>query len=346
MFVAEMKDPDRPDWDAFVRQSPFGLPYHLSGWQTVLENTYRYETSFLLAKTGAQVVGVLPLFAVRSIFLGSRLTTMPGGLCAESMEVATALLARARQVAQQAGVGQLVLHDTRHLWLTDPPEKAGHVAWLVDVSMGTDALWTKLDKNVRRQVRMARENELSVQIDDTGRLLDDFYRVLSRFVHQAGTPVFSQDFIRQVVTAFPGGFLIAMVYKGSQPIGGYFQLVLGNTVYGAWGSTLREYLELRPVYLAYWEILKDAIRRGYRMVDMGRSPAGSGASAYKKQWAGIAQPIYQQVVRVGSNGSDVSTTERVQTDARLQGFTQLWSRLPYPVAQFLGPRLRRQIPFA
>ena len=137
--------------------------------------------------------------------------------------------------------------------------------------------------------------------------------------------------------------------RGGEPIGGYFQLALGDTVYGAWGATLHEYLELRPVYLAYWTILADAAAQGYRFLDMGRSPAGSSASNYKGQWATQMTPIYQQTWTPRPGGSQdgaVSVAQQAQSDARFQMVRRVWPKLPFPVAQRLGPLLRRHVPFA
>ena len=111
------------------------------------------------------------------------------------------------------------------------------------MSGSEEELSKRLHRNIRRQVRRAEENGLRVQTDRNGELVGDFYRVLSRFTHQAGTPVFSQDFLNNVVRYLAGNFNVVMVYMDDTAIGGYFQLELGDTVYGVWGATLHEYLE-------------------------------------------------------------------------------------------------------
>ncbi len=346
MTIVELQESDEADWNNYVRASENGLPFHLAGWRSVLAKTYGYRTHFLMAREGERVTGVLPLFLVRSRLVGDRAMTLPGGLCAESPEAAQALVARGREVARQAGAEQLVLQDTRQVWLDEMQTASDHEHWLVDVRMEPDELWAAMDKDIRRQVRIARRNELSVEIDTDGERLGDFYHVLSHFVHQVGTPAFGREFLENVVEAFPGGFNIAVVYLDGQPIGGYFQLVMGNTMYGVWGATLREYLDLRPVYLAYWEMLDYACQNGYEWLDMGRSPAGSGASRFKKQWGGVSRPVYQQIAGIGDHGANGSVSSRVQSDGKFKQFMQIWPKLPFPVVQFLGPKLRRHVPFA
>jgi FemAB-related protein (PEP-CTERM system-associated) len=349
MRVTELCRQEWGRWDAYVRQSAGGLPQHLAGWQTVLHNTYGYETRYLLAeREPGTIVGVLPLFLIRSPLLGAALTTLPGGLCADDEEAAVALLTKAQTLTRAVRAKRLVLHDSRESWPGGFNTTCDHEDWTIDLRAGEAAVSAKLDRNIRRQIRIAQRNELTAVVDCTGERLDDFYAVMSRFTHQAGTPIFARKFLAEVIAAFPNGFSIVMVYQGSQPIGGYFQLELGKSIYGTWGATLHEFLELRPVYLAYWTIIADSIARGFDTLDMGRSPAGSNASMYKSQWATCSQPIYQQTWTPGAEAGvqrAESIARQAQSDERFQTFRRIWPRLPLPVAEFVGPLLRRQIPF-
>ncbi len=350
MRVTELTYAERGLWDAFVQAAPHGLPQHLSGWQDVLANTYGYDTCYLVAwheanGHGPTIAGVMPLFLVKSPIFGRTAMTMPGGLCAEDESAATALLEQARAVAHRAHAKRLVLHDTRQAWPGEWTTTCDHENWLVDLRPGHEAVWQRLDRNIRRQVRMAKRNGLTHVVDRSGAKIGEFYQVLSRFTHQVGTPVFGCRFLENTVAAFPGGFNIVMVYHENQPIGGYFQLEMAQAHYGVWGATLHEYLELRPVYLAYWEIIADTMAQGRDWLDMGRSPAGSSISKYKGQWAQHAIPVYQQVMGLRA-GAATSVAHQASSDARFRSVRQLWPRLPFAVAQFLGPRLRRYVPFA
>ena len=354
LTIKELTAADCPAWDAYVRGHAAGLPQHLSAWRTVLHNTYGYRSHYLVARCRAPqndsqagtIVGVLPLFFVRSLLTGHTAMTMPGGLCADSPAIAESLLAHGRDVARQYRADRLVIQDSRQAWAGAWQTTQGHVNWVVDLQEGEEALWQRLHRNIRRQVRIGRKEQLRVEIARTPALLPDFYTVLSRFTHQAGTPVFGRTFLEEVVIHFPNGYNIMVIYLGTQPIGGYFQLELGQTVYGAWGATLHAYLALRPVYLAYWSIMADAIAQGFTCLDMGRSPLGSTASAFKGEWNGVAQPIYQQATGIRQPTQSGTVVTQAQTDSGFRTFRRLWPKLPFPVAQFLGPKVRRHIPFA
>lgn len=345
MVIVPLAEQDCSRWDTYVRAHEHGLPQHLSGWRDVLAETYGYDTHYAIACEGDEVIGVLPLFRVRSVFAGNKVTTMPGGLCADDPEIAAELIAYGTSLGRRAGVERLVIHDSRRAWPGDLQTGDEHVSWIVDIDVDVDELWHRLDGNIRRQVRIARRNELTVEFDRTGEHVGTLYDVLSRFTHDIGTPNFGRAFLENVVATFPDGYSIAVVYTADgQPIGAYFQLEMGTTVYGTWGATLREYLDLRPVYLAYWEIIVDAVERGFTLLDMGRSRRGSGASKHKAQWGGVSVPVYQQVAPIGTASAE-SIAARVESDRAFRFVRRIWPRLPFPVVQFLGPRLRRHVPF-
>ena len=344
--ITELTEDARPVWDYYVENAACGLPQHLSGWRDVLYKTNGYETHYLMALEGTQVVGVLPLFIVRSVLIGHTATTMPGGLCADTDEVAVELIARGQEVARQAKANCFRLHDTRKAWPAELHTSTDHVYWLVDLREGPEVLWRQLNSNIRRQIRLAGRNELTVEIDCTGKCLGAFYQVFSRFTHQVGTPIFGRNFLEHVIETFPAGFNIAIVSKAQQPIAAFFQLQLGQTVYGVWGAALRDYFALRPAYLVYWEILKDAASNGYDFLDMGRSPAGSNASKFKGQWGGVSQPVFQQFANFDKAQSTDKIANRIDSNSKYKMVTWLWPKLPSPVVQYLGPKLRRHVPFA
>jgi len=351
MRISELTELQRPQWDEYVHSAADGLPQHLSGWRDVLERTYSYETHFLMAtESGSdgdeRIVGVAPIFRVSSRLLGDTVSTMPGGLCANSPAIAQALIERGKEIARRARAKRFLIQDTRQQWSDDLQTSSHHEEWWLTLAGDEETLSKRLHRNIRRQIRMARRNGLTVEIDRTGALASEFHQVLSRFTHQAGTPVFGRDFLENVIDVFPGGFNIVVVRHEGTPIGAYFQLEMGDAIYGMWGAALHEYLKLRPVYLAYWEIMVDAMAHGFTFLDMGRSPADSNASKFKAQWGGESRPIYQQAARLDGKQPAVGVTDSVQSDARFLSFRKIWPRVPLPIATFLGPRLRRHVPFA
>jgi FemAB-related protein (PEP-CTERM system-associated) len=346
LIVQELEQDASVDWDAFVRHQPGGLPTHLCGWRAVIQKTYGYKTRFLMVLEDDQIRGVCPLFIVPSYLTGKRIMSMPGGICAVSAEAAVELLRSSAEITEDEGLNRAVIQDSREMWSGGWQVQSEHVYWLLSLPETEELLWSQLDGNIRRQVRKARKNGLRAEVDRTGSLLPAFYEMFSRFTHQVGTPIFSYQFLENVIQTFPGRFNIALVWHKKTPVAGYFQLEMGDTMYGMWGAALPQTLNLRSAYLALWEIMSDAIDHGFAYLDMGRSPAGSNASKFKGQWGGTSAPVYQLSKCENGRLEGETITNQVKSDQRFQLFIQLWPRLPFSLTKRLGPKLRWHIPFA
>lgn len=344
--ISQLTDETAVIWDNYVKSARYGLPLHLSGWRKILRDTYGYETKYLLARDPVHIVGVLPLFYVPSFLTGKRAMTMPGAICAEDQSIAVKLIEEAVKLSHDSGIDRILIQDSRQELPDNWPSESHHVYWLLELGQSEKELWDRLDGNIRRQVRKARKNNLEVQIDRSGELLDPFYALFSKFTHQAGTPVFSRAFLYNIINTMPDGFNIVVVWHDGRPIAGYFQLEMNNTIYGMWGAALGETLNLRPAYLALWEIMREGIESGFAYLDMGRSPADSNASKFKGQWGGTASPIYQTIINNENKEPTQSLTRQVQSDEQFQLFMKIWPRLPLSLTRRLGPKLRWHIPFA
>ena len=347
MQIAEMQDKDEPAWDEYVRHSPHAMPQHLSGWRTIMQRTYGYTTHYLMAMDGGQIEGVLPLFEIRSWLVGQSLNSLPGGLCAESPAAATALIERAKELVCERGMARLQLRDSRQCWGHDLMSIHRHASRLFPLRDTVDATWYSIDRKVRYHVRDARKHNLVATVTRSPEKMEPFYRTFSAFTQQMGTPVFSRAFLRNVMEIFPDQFNLVCVYIDAKAIGAFFQLELGQTIFGMWGASLPAYHDLKPTHIAYWELMQFGVENGFRYLDMGRSPLDSGPYHFKKHWGGEELPIYQLSYSTnGTHAGAAEWSERLESDPKLRTFVKVWRRLPLPLTQWIGPQLRRHVPFA
>ena len=115
-------------------------------------------------------------------------------------------------------------------------------------------------------------------------------------------------------------------------------------MYNTWGGMLRESFNLRSSHIWYWETLKYGCENGFQRIDLGRSEWESGTYNFKKHWLSEPQPLYHQFYlnRISQPPSVGSTRE---DDIQYQAFVKVWSHLPLSATEFLGPHLRKRMPF-
>src|SRR5260370_39727780 len=65
------------EWDAFVRSTPGGSPFHLIAWKRAGEAAFGHRPHYLLAFEGGAGAGGLPLLEMRGVFRWRRPVSGP-----------------------------------------------------------------------------------------------------------------------------------------------------------------------------------------------------------------------------------------------------------------------------
>src|SRR5258708_28815113 len=200
--VEELSDASAAEWDDYVAAQPGATLYHLRAWKLVAERAYSMRAPFLIARdesTGA-VRGALPLFVVDRPFgryVTSGLFGAYGPLLADDEAAARALLLSAQRVTDAVGgrllhlkiLGQApqpVAFDRRQIWVT------AHLPLARDWK----TVWEGLTRNMRNQVRRARQNDLRLVAGN--HRIDDFYDVLAENMHRKGSPIYGRAFLPEL----------------------------------------------------------------------------------------------------------------------------------------------------
>ena len=92
-------------------------------------------------------------------------------------------------------------------------------------------------------------------------------------------------------------------------------------------------------HFMYWELMRRSREQGYRLFDFGRSKAGTGPFSFKKNFGFEAQALPYEYHLVKADG--VPDLNPMNPKYRL--LVNTWSRLPLPVANFIGPFLARSL---
>jgi FemAB-related protein (PEP-CTERM system-associated) len=335
--------PADKSWDRFVESHPRATVAHLAPWRTVVEEAYGHLTYGLLARRGSDVLGVLPLVLIRSRIFGRRLVSMPfldyGGIAAETDSGAEQLLCDAAvDLGRSLGAQSLGL---RQFHATSIPTEPGpDRATMLLALTGEDAVWRALPSERRNRVRKAERSGLGCEWGGA-ELLPDFYGVFATNMRDLGSPVHSRAFFAAMVRALPDVARVMVVRdRDRRPVGGAVCLFHRGSVMVPWVSSLREAFALCPNFALYWEIIRAACREGHRVLDLGRSFRNAGTYEFKRQWGAEPYPlpwVFRDLVPGAAPPVD-------RDSSRFAKAIDLWKRLPVPVANAIGPWVRRQVP--
>jgi serine/alanine adding enzyme len=345
--VAELTTQELDQWDAYVRNAPHSHPFQLSAWRQIMYKCYGHRSWYLFAHEQGRIVGVLPLFEVRSRLLGASITSLPGGFTADSADSAAALLDRATEAARSARARCLSIRDSVADWGNGRDWQQHSSVAVVELPGDYQTLCKQLKRQMWQHVKKAQASGVETHTFACERLdqLDDFYFSLCQLFHEKGAPVFGRGFFDAILQALPGQAMVTTARIEGEVTGAVLYLAMGDKLFALWGGAPSRYLEQRVSHALWWEAMRYGVEHGYRWLDMGRSPQGSGLEEFKKRWGATAHPVYR-LQRPVCGKVTYDPMQDTDCNRRYQIFTQVWRNLPFPVTCFLGPKLRRHMPFA
>jgi FemAB-related protein (PEP-CTERM system-associated) len=327
-------------WDAYVHTAPNATFFHRAGWKTVLESAFGHNTFFLYAQQAGKIIGVLPLAQIKSLLFGNTLSSLPfcvyGGIVADTDTAALALREEACRLAERLKVGALEMRN-RSASTADWPVKELYYTFRKTIDPSDEVNLKAIPNRQRAMVRKGLKEGLCSEWDDG---TDRLYRVYSESVRNLGTPVFSAKYLRILREVFGSDCSVLMITHQGQDVAAVMSFYFRDEVIPYYGGGMAAARTLKGVnHVMYWELMRYSAEQGYRLFDFGRSKAGTGPFSFKKNFGFEPQPMPYDYYLVAS--SAVPDLNPLNPKYRLM--INVWSKLPLPVANFVGPFLARSL---
>ncbi len=329
---------ERDEWDAFVRRAPGGTFFHLTGWKDVLEEAFGFTSRYLVARRATELVGVLPLFELRSPLAGRSLLSVPfaveGGVCSGDDEARGALEEAACALARRTGARSLELRDG----LEGPGfhiREGVYFRFRRDLADTDEENFAAIRRKQRRMVRVGQQSGLVARVTNDD--LKVFFDLYARSVRHLGTPVFAQRYFRLLLERFPRDCFLLTVWHGDQPAAAVMSFFFNDTVLPYYAGSRHELFRYAVNDFMYWELMRSARERGARAFDFGRSKKGTGAYDFKCHWGFEPEPLRYRVYT--PDGAPVQA--HTANDGHVQTLRRIWQRLPLGLTKLVGPSIIR-----
>jgi FemAB-related protein (PEP-CTERM system-associated) len=314
--------------------------FHRAGWKTVLERAFGHSTYFLYAEESGKIVGVLPLAQIKSVLFGNSLSSLPfcvyGGIVADNELAASALRAEACKLAQHLKVDALELRNM-DASNSDWPVKELYYTFRKAIDPSDDVNLKAIPNRQRAMVRKGLKEGLSSEWEDG---VERLYRVYSESVRNLGTPVFSAKYLRILREVFGSDCSVLVITHEGQDVAAVMSFYFRDEVIPYYGGSTGVARTLKGVnHVMYWELMRHSAEQGYRLFDFGRSKAGTGPYSFKKNFGFEPQPLpYEYYLVTSSTVPDVNPL-----NPKYRLMINVWSKLPLPLANFMGPFLARSL---
>jgi FemAB-related protein (PEP-CTERM system-associated) len=329
-------------WDEFVHRRPDSSFFHQSCWRQVVEQVFEHTPHYLVAERDGELRGVLPLFLVKSMFLGRTLVSVPygvsGGLLAVDRDEELALLREAVARAERERVRYLELrHLADHRLGLQTSEL--YVTYRCDLPEDPEECLLMIPRKARAEARRGRDKS-GLQFVD-GCDLDTFFRLFSRNKRGLGSPTLPRRMFEVVCeTLGDQAVMHSVLLADGRTVAAVMSFKFRDTLMAYYSGADEGHQSLGLNNFMYWKLCEWAVLNGFRQFDFGRSRVGTGPAAFKKNMGYEPIPMHYQYHLVGSS----SMPEFHPSNPRLSVPRKLWQRLPLFVANPLGGWLSRSLP--
>jgi len=331
-------------WDEFVGNHANGNVCHSAAWLRILEQAFAHISGRFLALEEAsthRIVAGLPIYLVKSWFLGNRLVCVPFAawcdpLAASGNQLAL-LLSAARERQGSEGVRFTEVRARRTAALLMACGLVRSRRWLhhfVPLDRSREDLWRNLSRTaVRRFVRLAEKSEVKVTRENSGEALRLFHDLLSRSRHRLGLPRIPIQFFRTVQRHLgTDGHALLLARRQGLPCGAIWATKCRTTFHLDYAGLVSEQVPPGSMQLLYWRALEMAQEEACAEFSLGRTnPDQEGLVAYKRHWGGVEEEL-GEFRACGAPRMDSKT----RTGSVIRIARMLIRSLPRPLYGFAG----------
>lgn len=341
--VRLFQDGDEKAWNEYVTRSPQGSLFHLIAWKRVIEQTFFYRPWYVFASDDSGMCGCLPLFHVKSRIFGNILLSVPfgvnGGICADNPQVGNLLLNWAKGLAEELNVDYVELRHANASGM-DLPVKDLYVTFERELDPDVDKNMGAIPRKQRRMIRQGMKNGLRMTFGVSEEDLVGFYDIYAESVRNLGTPVFAFNYFIHLVQAFKEDCLIFSVWHEDKRVSAVMTFFYNRRVMPFYGGALKEYFSYGTNDFMYWELMKYACIKGYKIFDFGRSKYGTGPFEFKRHWGFEPRPLpYQFFLYRCQKIPDVNPL-----NPKIKPLIEFWKKIPLPLTKLIGPHLIKYVP--
>lgn len=334
--VADLGDAgERARLGAWAHDHPEATPFHLPAWSMAVARGCRQKSHYLVAERGnGDIAGVLPLTEMHSPLFGRALVSagfgVSGGVLADDAAAMRALAEAAWGLAGRLSCPSVELRGGA---LPGPDwhvDDTTYLGFARDLAEDDEAELLAIPRKQRAEVRRSFTNDLEIVTGDDAAT---HYALYAESVRNLGTPVFPRALFSEVLNEFGASADVLTVRHRGAGVSSVLSLYWKGVVYPYWGGGGDAARALRANDAMYFGLMRHARERGCTRFDFGRSKAGTGAAAFKKNWGFEPEPL-TYFTRAADGGAPRKVNP---LDPKYSLQVKAWKRMPLWLANRIGP---------
>ena len=319
------------DWDAQLAARTDASFFHSSAWLNVLAATYGFTPLFLENKNA-----VWPLMEVNSWLTGKRGVALPFTDNCEPLGANPVgfgeIFSAARALGKERGWKYLEGRGGKDL-LAEAKASISFYGHRVELNADEAKMLEKMDGSMRRAIRKAEKEKVTVDISQSETAVRDFYRLQCLTRQRHGLPPQSLGFflnIQKYVLSQNLGFVALATHSGRKIAASVYFFAGGRAIY-KYGASDFAHQDLRGSNLVMWAAMRRLAQAGVKDLHLGKTAlAHEGLRRFKLN-LGATEEI-MDYFRYDFRRSEFVTDQ----DSVAGWHNHVFSALPLPAARVAG----------
>lgn len=332
-----------PQWDAKLDAQDVPSFFATQSWARVLRDSYGFEPKYFTGRAGERFDGLLPVMEISSPLTGRRGVSLPfSDLCeplAEDENSFRQLFAQVIAYGRARSWKYLEIRGGRR-FLEGSPVYQRFYTHELSLLRDPQLMFAKLDSSVRRAIRKAEKNSVTVEMGTDLSAIKRFYSLQCRTRRKHGLPPqpfrFFESLQKHVLA--PGHGMIFLARSGAAAIAASVFLRRGPQAIYKFGASDESCQHLRGNDVVMWEGIKHLASQGCTTLHLGRtSLANEGLRRFKLGWGARESMVDYFRFDLRQNAF---VTGR---DEAFGWYNKFFSLLPLSISRLIGGILYRHV---
>jgi hypothetical protein len=277
---------ETPNWDGLLTSRPDFSFFHGTAWARVLVDTYGFAPHYFFTGAAAAPETVLPLMEVDSWLTGRRGIALPfTDKCAPlgaDRESAGKIFEAVVAFGKARGWKYMELRGGGEFF--EGPASVMFYGHSLGLEADEKVMFESMDGSVRRAVRKAEHEGVTVEVLQSLEAVREFYRLQCLTRKRHGLPpqpwLFFVNIHRHILSQNLG--VVALASHGGRKIAASVYFFLGGRAIYKYGASDFTQQHLRGPNLVMWEAMKWLVRQGATQLNLGKtSLANEGLRRFK-----------------------------------------------------------------
>lgn len=285
-------------WDAFVESHLMGWVCHLSGWKSVLEQSFKHMKGYYFAvvdDSDGNIRAGLPVFHVKSWLTGNRLVGAPFATLFDPLvsnhEEMRLLLEEILKLSHELNCSYVEIRSFHADFLLRD-DNLGESRYFKHHYLKLDGPLDKLRSGfhrtcVRQRISRAEKSDIQLKVGQQESDLLDFYKLQLLTRKRLGLPSQPYQFFRALWKVFHSAkqMHLLLAQKDGKSIASLLLFQFKERLSAEFAASDETFKDFSPNHFLFWEAIKRAYGMGCKVFDFGRtSPENASLMDFKGRW--------------------------------------------------------------